>query len=199
METVSSPPVPQPRRSGVVRTVAVVVVTALAIGLVAYLVDRPAEGVTGLALTGTVADAPPGVGEEPPDFSVTTTDGTVIRLSDLKGQPVWLTFGASWCSQCRAEAPDIQAAYQRYRDRGLAVLAVFQESVESAADYATRVGLTFAMGVDPDTRIASAYHVVGIPTHLFIGADGRVRELVIGGLKPDDMDGHLDALLGAGG
>lgn len=199
MEAVSSPPVPQRRRTGVLRTVAVVVVTALAIGLVAYLVDRPAEGVTGLTLTGTVADAPPGAGEEPPDFSVTTTDGTVVRLSDLKGQPVWLTFGASWCSQCRAEAPDIEAAYQRYRDRGLVVLAVFQESVESAADYATRVGLTFRMGVDPDTRIASAYHVVGIPTHLFIGADGRVRELVIGGLKPDDMDGHLDALLGAGG
>lgn len=199
MEAMSGLQVGQRRRTGVLRTALVVVVTAAAIGLVAYLVDRPADGVTDLTLTGAVAGAPPRAGEVPPDFTVTTTDGMVVRLADLRGQPVWLTFGASWCSQCRAEAPDIEAAYERYRDRGLVVLAVFQESVASAADYATRVGLSFTMGVDPDTRIASAYHVVGIPTHLFIGADGAVRELVIGGLKPDDMDAHLDALLGAGG
>lgn len=199
MEAMSGQQAGQGRRTGVLRTALVVVVTAAAIGVLAYLVDRPAESVTDLTLTGAVADAPPRPGELPPDFSVTTTDGGVVRLADLRGQPVWLTFGASWCSQCRAEAPDIEAAYQRYRDRGLVVLAVFQESVESAADYATRVGLSFTMGVDPDTRVASAYHVVGIPTHLFIGADGTVRELVIGGLKPDDIDAHLDALLQVGG
>jgi cytochrome c biogenesis protein CcmG/thiol:disulfide interchange protein DsbE len=199
METTSSLPARRGRFGVIARTVAVVVVTAAAIGLAAFLVDRPAEGVTGLSLTGTVADAPPRPGDAPPDFSVTTTDGTVVRLSELKGHPVWLTFGASWCSQCRAEAPDIEAAYRRHRDRGLVVLAVFQESVDSAADYATRVGLTFSMGVDPDTRIASAYHVIGIPTHVFIGADGIVREFLIGGLKPDDIERHLDALLQVGG
>jgi len=195
MQAIEGMPARRGSLPGALRTAIVVVVTAVVIGAVAFLVDRPAEGVSELTLTGDVAAAPPQPGKAPPDFSVTTTDGEVVRLSDLRGQPVWLTFGASWCSECRAEAPDIEAAYQQYRDQGLVVLAVFQESVASAADYATRVGLTFTMGVDPDTRIASAYHVVGIPTHVFIGADGLVSEFVVGGLKPNDMSSHLDELV----
>jgi len=195
MEALVKAPAARSRFSGAARTVAVVVVTAVAVGLVAFWVDRPAEGISSLTLTPDAAAAPPKPGELPPDFSVTTTDGEIVQLSDLRGQPVWLTFGASWCSECRAEAPDIEAAYETHRAQGLVVLAVFQESVESAADYASRVGLTFPMGVDPDTRVASAYHIIGIPTHVFIGADGRVREFLIGSLKPDDMDRHLADLL----
>jgi cytochrome c biogenesis protein CcmG/thiol:disulfide interchange protein DsbE len=195
MQALESMPARRGSFPGALRTAIVVVVTAVAIGAVAFLVDRPAEGVSELTLTGDVAAAPPEPGTVPPDFSVTTTSGDVVRLSDLRGQPVWLTFGASWCSQCRAEAPDIEAASVQYRDQGLVVLAVFQESVASAADYAERVGLTFTMGVDPDTRIASAYHVIGVPTHVFIGPDGLVREFLIGGLKPDDIDSHLGELM----
>ena len=178
------------RLSGSIRTVAVVALTAIAIGVVAFLVDRPtaANGVTGLTLSGDVAAAPPKVGEAPPDFKVTTIDGRVVSLSDFKGKPIWLTFGASWCAQCRAEAPDLEAAYERYAPKGLVVLAVFQEDVTTAIEYAQRVGLTFILGVDPDTRIASRYDIVGIPTHVFIGRDGKVAAFRIGGLKPDEMD-----------
>ncbi|MDQ1323895.1 MAG: cytochrome c biosis protein CcmG, thiol:disulfide interchange protein DsbE, partial [Chloroflexota bacterium] len=45
---------------------------------------------------------------------------------------MWLTFGASWCPDCRVEAPDIEAAYQANKDKGLAVVGVFIS--ESADD-----------------------------------------------------------------
>jgi len=183
------------RFPALLRTAVLVLVTAAIIGLVAFLLGRPVDDVAGQPLTGAVAGAPPRAGEVPPDFSVTTTSGDVVRLADLKGRPVWLTFGASWCSECRAEAPDIEAAYQRYRDDGLVVLAVFQESVDSAADYASRIGLTITMAVDPDARVADAYHVLGIPTHVFIGADGLVQSYLIGGLRPEDMDQQLAQLV----
>ena len=184
-------------RAGTFRTVAIIAVTAVVIGAVAFLVDRPSDGggVTGLSLSGTVAAAPPKVGEVPPDFAVTTTDGSIARLSDFAGKPVWLTFGASWCAQCRAEAPDLEATYQRYRAQGLVVFAVFQEEVGSAADYAARVGLTFTVGVDPDTSVASRYDILGIPTHIFIASDGKVQAFRIGGLKPDDMERYVQDLL----
>jgi cytochrome c biogenesis protein CcmG/thiol:disulfide interchange protein DsbE len=188
----------RPGRAGMLRTIAVVILTAVVIGAVAFWVDNPFadDGVTGLSLSGAVAASPPRPGEVPPDFSMATTDGRTVSLSDYAGQPVWLTFGASWCPDCRAEAPDLEAAYQQYRDQGLVLLAVFQEDVTSAADYATRVGLTFTLGVDPDTRIASGYDILGIPTHVFIGRDGRVQAFRVGGLKPDDIDRYLRALLG---
>lgn len=189
---------PRLAAAGPLRTIAIVAITAVVIGVVAFWVDNPLadDGVSGLSLSGAIAAAPPRPGEVPPDFSMATTDGGTVRLSDYAGQPVWLTFGASWCPDCRAEAPDLEAAYQRYRDQGLVLLAVFQEDVSSATDYATRVGLTFTLGVDPDTRIASSYDVLGIPTHVFIGRDGRVQALRVGGLKPDDIDRYLKALLG---
>lgn len=183
---------------GRVRTVAVIAVTVLVIGAVAFWVDNPlaGDGVTDLSLSGAVAAAPPKPGEVPPAFALTTTDGGTVRLADFSGQPVWLTFGASWCSECRGEAADLEAAYQRYGGQGLVILAVFQEDQASAADYAQRVGLTFPVAVDPDTAVASRYDVVGIPTHVFIGSDGVVRVFRVGALTPEDMDRYIQELLG---
>ncbi len=197
MDAITLPERPAARRSGgPLRTIAVVAVTALAIGAAAFLIDQPtATGVTSLNLSGSIAAAPPAVGQVPPDFAVATIDGRTVRLSDFKGQPVWLTFGASWCPDCRAEAPDVETAFQKYRARGLVVLAVFQEDASTATDYARRAGLTFTLGVDPDTQIASSYDVLGIPTHVFIGRDGKVQAFRIGGLKPDDIDRYVQELL----
>jgi peroxiredoxin len=179
------------------RTAVVVVVTVVVIVIAAFIVDNPfADGVSDLSLTGTVAAAPPSVGEVPPAFSLTTIDGKTVRLSDYAGRPLWLTFGASWCSECRAEAPDLQAAQERYRTRGLVILAVFQEDASSAAAYAARAGLTVTIAVDPDTRVASRYDILGIPTHVFIGADGVVHAFRVGALKPDDIERYVSELLG---
>lgn len=185
------------QRSERLRTVAVVVVTVVAIAAAALIVDNPfADDVSDLSLTGSVAAAPPSPGEVPPAFSLATIGGETVRLSDYEGQPLWLTFGASWCSECRAEAPDVQAALERYGDKGLAILAVFQEDATSAAAYAERAGLTFTIAVDPDTRVASRYDILGIPTHVFIGADGVVHAFRVGALKPDDIDRYVSELLG---
>jgi thiol-disulfide isomerase/thioredoxin len=117
-------------------------------------------------------------------------------MSDYAGKPLWLTFGASWCSDCRAESPDVEAAYQRYKDRGLVVLGVFiSESASDISGYAKRAGLTFPIVVDQDTVIASSYRTLGIPTHYFIGADGLVKEIRIGALHADDMDRALAAIV----
>jgi hypothetical protein len=49
--------------------------------------------------------------------------------------------------------------------------------------------------VDQQTLIASAYRTLGIPTHFFIGADGKIREVRIGALDADDMDRAVAALM----
>jgi CSLREA domain-containing protein len=49
----------------------------------------------------------------------TTVDGTKVSLSSYRGHPVWLTFGATWCAACKAEAPDIEAALICRTDAGV--------------------------------------------------------------------------------
>ncbi len=65
----------------------------------------------------------PEVGALAPDFTAVTLDGDEVTLSEFRGRPVWLTFGATWCASCRVEAPDIQAAYEESDDT--VVLAVY--------------------------------------------------------------------------
>jgi len=176
------------RLGGRLATIVIVVVTAAVVAAVAWFIDQPG-GTTGVDLTGDVANAAPAVGQPPPDFKATLVDGTPVSLSQYAGQPVWLTFGATWCGDCRSEAPDLEATYEKYKDAGLVVLAVnIDEGAAAVTDYATRVGLTYPAIADSDTTIASRYRIMGIPTHYFIGRDGTIQEIRLGGLQPQDME-----------
>jgi peroxiredoxin len=172
-------------------TLLVLVVTAAIVMGGAYLVDRPAAahaGTTAVKLTGTGGGAAPKIGSPAQDFTATTVGGKQVSLSSYKGQPVWLTFGASWCAACVAEAPDIESTYQKFKAKGIVVLAVsISEDSATVKDYATRVGLTFPMVADPDTRIASVYGVYGIPAHFFIDKSGILRSVKTGDLSRDQM------------
>lgn len=175
-------------------TLLVLLVTAAIVMGGAYLVDRPSEAKAGVSAVKVApgAGAPPKVGTPAQDFAATTVDGKKVSLSAYKGQPVWLTFGASWCAACQAEAPDIEAAYQKAKASGAVVLAVsISEDSATVLDYAKRIGLTYPQVADPDTRIASAYRVNGIPAHFFIDRSGILRSEATGGLSSEKMDSAL--------
>jgi cytochrome c biogenesis protein CcmG, thiol:disulfide interchange protein DsbE len=185
-------------------TVLVLAVTAALVMVGAYLVQRPTASATkGGAAGGTTAtnvvagDGPaPKIGSPAQDFTGTTTDGKQVSLSSYKGQSVWLTFGASWCAACVAEAPDIQAAYQKFKPKGVVVLAIsISEDSPTVKDYANRVGLTFPMIADPDTAIASLYRVYGIPAHFFIDKAGVLHSTKTGGLSTGQMDAALTEII----
>ena len=170
------------------RTVVVLAVVAVLVVAAAWFVDQPASGAN-VRPGEAPAGEPPRVGDFPPDFSGTAIDGSAVSMAALKGQPTWLTFGASWCPDCRAEATDLQATYAKYQPKGLAMLGVFIDEPETAAaEYAKRVGFTFPLLSDPQGKIADLYRTYGIPIHFFIGRDGRIQDVRIGRLTPDEME-----------
>jgi cytochrome c biogenesis protein CcmG/thiol:disulfide interchange protein DsbE len=127
----------------------------------------------------------PKVGEVAPDFVTEDVYGNPVRLSQFRGQPLWLMFWGSWCPPCRAEFPDIQAAYAELEPRGLRMVGVsLRESAADAATYAARNGATFLVLSDPDsTDTGGAYPIYNFPTHIFIDRDGVIRSIVL-----EDMD-----------
>jgi cytochrome c biogenesis protein CcmG/thiol:disulfide interchange protein DsbE len=197
--TMDAAEAPAARRSGVgagrLRTILVLVVAAVLVGVAAWYVDQPSASAGTTRAGEAPAGAPPRTGDKPPDFSATAIDGAAVSMAALKGQPTWLTFGASWCPDCRAEAPDLQATYAKYKDKGLAVLGVFEESEAAAKDYATRIGFTFPLVADPQSTIADQYRTYGYPIHFFIGRDGTIKQVRIGRLTPSDMEQLVQQLV----
>lgn len=183
-------------------TLAVLVVTTALVLVGAYLIDRPDPGasttdsdVTAVELMGEQSGPPPKVGEPAQDFTAMTVDGQEVSLSQFKGRPVWLTFGASWCASCRAEFPDVQTVHSQSGDDGPVVLSVYlSEGTSTVRDFTQRTGLTFTHIPDPQTRLASMYRVMGVPTHYFIDTAGVLRSVEIGALPKDRMDAHLAEL-----
>ena len=55
-----------------------------------------------------------------PNFEVNNS----TKLSDLKGQVVYVDFWASWCKPCRASFPWMNDMTQKYKDKGLNVIAI---------------------------------------------------------------------------
>jgi len=169
--------------------------TVVAILAVSYLANRSSAGGSGIEtvlLSGHSSGPPPEVGKAAPDFTATTMEGEKVTLSKLRGHPVWVTVGATWCQECRVEAPDIEAAYEKYRSQGLRVLAVFiQDDATAIRDYAKRVGLTFPKIDDAHGQIANEYRIVGIPSHFFIDSSGSLREIRISALDPQAIDENL--------
>lgn len=119
-----------------------------------------------------------------PDFQLQTTDGTTVKLSDLRGQAVLVNLWATWCPPCRAEMKSIEKVYNEYKDQGFVVLAVnmtYQDDSQKVMPFVTTQGLTYPILLDTSNVVGSAYQLRSLPSSFFIGRDGIIHEVVIGG------------------
>lgn len=124
------------------------------------------------------------VGDSAPDFELTTLKGETIRLSQFQGQPVLLTFGASWCPDCRIEAPLLQELHESNPD--LVILLVdSKENHDTVQSFANDFSITHPILLDQDGEIMKLYQVFAIPTELFIDANGIIKAKLIERVTPE--------------
>ena len=178
--------------------IAVALAAAIAIVVGAWLAVSQ-TGFDALGQGGIHQNLLPRIGEPAPDFLTEDVLGNPVRLSDYRGQPVWLNFWGSWCPPCRAEMPEIQAAYEQLAPQGLVLLAVsVRESPLDALRYAAQNNATFYLLSDPDEQdTGQAYPLYNVPTHIFIDADGIVRSIILQDMDRDTAIQHGQAILAA--
>ena len=117
-----------------------------------------------------------------PDFEMTDLEGATLRLSDLMGRPIVLTFWASWCSSCNAQNPVFEEAYSQLGGEVQFVMLnltdPFREPKETAIRYVEENGYTFPVFFDDFNQAgATAYGIRFIPTTVFIDSEGNVRAI----------------------
>jgi cytochrome c biogenesis protein CcmG, thiol:disulfide interchange protein DsbE len=117
-------------------------------------------------------------------FTVTLYDGKKITLEDLRGKAVFLNFWASWCEPCRAEAKDIEAAWQKVKDKNMVFLGVaLQDLDDNAKGFLQEFKITYPNGRDESEKIGVDYGTWGIPESFFIDPQGRITYKHVGGIR----------------
>ena len=139
------------------------------------------------------------VGDMAPDFKVDMFDGERVKLSELRGKVVLVTFWATWCPPCREELRFAQSdLIDRYKDKPFVFLPISRgEEYGTVAAFRKRMGYTFPMGLDTDRFVYSKFATNGIPRNFLIDAEGRVAALTIGFDKAEfvELIKSIDKLL----
>lgn len=144
------------------------------------------EGLGDLGNGGADASMLPAVGTMAPDFSVPDASGTMHTLSDYRGQPVWLNFWGSWCAPCKAEMPDLVAAFDQVKSQGIVMLAIsMNEDIGDAVKFAALNGATFTVVSDQfhDRTGPAGYGIANYPTHIFIDREGKIHRISLENLS----------------
>lgn len=161
-------------------------------------VEAPAEksatkqkpGETVVAKQKPVEAPPPAAPPLPEDigvaplFALNDISNVKVSLSDYRGNIVLLEFTATWCPPCKKAAAELQAVHEKYKGRGVVVLAIF---IDKGADAASRIslfmkqfGLTHSALIG-DESVANSYVGVSIPKFFIIDREGNIRGRYISG------------------
>ena len=131
------------------------------------------------------------VGTAAPDFKMKTPEGKTLQFSKFaKGKTVVLDFWASWCRDCRKDAPEVVRMYEKYRQYGIEFLGISMDTdVEAWKKAIGQFGITYPQVSElkkfKETDIAKAYGVNWIPSMVVIGPDGQVKLSTVLSYKVD--------------
>lgn len=134
-----------------------------------------------------------------PDFTMNDVEGNPVTLSEVysKSKYLLIDFWASWCAPCRAENPNVVANYEKYKDKGFAVLGVSLDKEQGAWEKAIEAdGLNWLNVSDLKgwkNAAAGQYNVSSIPANVLVDSKGKIvarnlREAALGAKLSELLD-----------
>ena len=118
------------------------------------------------------------VGDMAPDFEMKLTDGSRVKLSDLRGKVVMLQFTASWCGVCRKEMPHIEKEiWQVHKNKDFALFGLDRdEPIEKAETLIKKTGITYPIALDDEAKIFIKFadKESGVTRNVIIDREGKI-------------------------
>ena len=124
-----------------------------------------------------------------PDFDLVYYEGytynetSQMKLSDLQGKVVLINIWASWCKPCEQEAPELEKAWQEYKqgDEVVFVGVDYVDTPAGANEYLQKFNITFPNAPDLKSNISSILNrQMGVPETYIIDREGVLRYVKIG-------------------
>ncbi len=149
-----------------------------------------------------------GEGSNAPDFEFKLYQGANEigfregNLARLQGRPMVLNFWAGLCPPCRAEMPQFQVFYEKFKDDIMLLgidIGIFTAlgSHDDADALLRELGVTYPAGWTDDGSVPRKYGVTAMPTTVFITSDGEIFEKSVGAIDASFLARVTQELLDA--
>ena len=127
------------------------------------------------------------------DFTVALFDSGTFTLSEQRGKVVLVNFWASWCPPCREEAPVLERAWQKYKDKGFILVGVdIWDNDKDARSFLQEFRISYPNGPDNNGEIAIEYGLTGVPESWFLNKDGRLVRRWVGPLTDQQITAFIE-------
>jgi cytochrome c biogenesis protein CcmG/thiol:disulfide interchange protein DsbE len=133
----------------------------------------------------------PLIGKAAPAFTFTALDGTKVTNADFAGKPYVVNFWASWCVPCRREHGTLRAFWERYRDKGVALLGVlYEDTPERAREFQQDLGGDWPL-IKENRQAVVDFGVRGPPETYVVDGQGIIVAKFTGPVGPGQLEAAL--------